>query len=451
MAFSLVSFVFASNTATIAVDGGGAARGGRAGGSRCDRAPPAGVAPTARRAADGHAGCAIIGAARAVREGLPAGWLVTVAAAAGGLPLVLTSLESFGIEVASRSLFILGGTGDGACRRLGGAGATFAWTSEQLREQLERVQELSARERERDSPRQRRAPNANANGPKPSDRPANSKRPACSSCRCCRRDCRSCVGWEAVASMQTASEVGGDYFDVRKMPGWRGHTGHRRCNRSWSAGRHTGRHHQGAVPGRRRPRRPRRRAQVMGAALRDLRLRGLFMALDHRPAASGRPRRSGDRRDAAGTAARRRRPGVVVGVPAPPLGAPIRFSVRDPHAARALRRPPRADDRRRARATGRARRAVRLANVPALAAKHRGRTVPSSSVPSKPTSTHSPAARRPTTRRCSSSPATSSDLRAPRRLTVMPVDLKVDGLRQYVAVGLCPTVDCRTKSGSYAR
>ena len=134
------------------------------------------------------------------------------------------------------------------------------------------------------------------------------------------------VGWEAVASMQTASEVGGDYFDVRRMPdgvatlvigdatghGLRAGTLVATTKGLFQAVGDSG--DLGVA------------LQVMGAALRDLRLRGLFMALtivrlhpDGRAevATAGMP--PALLLDADGEVS-------AIGAPAPPLGAPVRFA-----------------------------------------------------------------------------------------------------------------------------
>ena len=198
---------------------------------------------------------------------------------AGALPLVLTSLESLGVEVASRSLFILVGLATVLAVASAAQAWRFARTSERLREQLERVQELSARERERDMAE------AQARAERDRER-AEAERQAheLEEARLFQLSLLpsrlpELVGWEAVASMQTASEVGGDYFDVRRMPdgvatlvigdatghGLRAGTLVATTKGLFQAVGDGG--DLGVA------------LQVMGAALRDLRLRGLFMAL----------------------------------------------------------------------------------------------------------------------------------------------------------------------------
>ncbi|HTV03203.1 MAG TPA: PP2C family protein-serine/threonine phosphatase [Luteitalea sp.] len=268
---------------------------------------------------------ALLGAAGALRERLPSARLVGVAAVAGALPLALTALESLGVEVASRSLLIFVGLATVVAVASAAQAWRFARTSERLREQLDRVQELSARERERDlaeaavrAERERERAEAERQAHELEEARAfqlsllPSRLP-------------DLVGWEAVASMQTASEVGGDYFDVRRMPdgiatlvigdatghGLRAGTLVATTKGLFQA---VGDHDDLGVA-----------LQVMGAALRDLRLRGLFMALtivrvhpDGRAdlASAGMPPALLLDRDGQVT---------PIGETAPPLGAPIRF------------------------------------------------------------------------------------------------------------------------------
>jgi serine phosphatase RsbU (regulator of sigma subunit) len=268
---------------------------------------------------------ALLGATSALHHRLPSAKPVSLAAVAGALPLVLTSLESLGVEVASRSVFIL----VGLATLLAVASAAQAWrfarTSERLREQLARVQELSARDRERD------LAEAAARAERDRER-AEAERQAheLEEARAFQLSLLPArlpdlVGWAAVASMQTASEVGGDYFDVRRMPdgvatlvigdatghGLRAGTLVATTKGLFQA---VGDHEDLGVA-----------LQVMGAALRDLRLRGLFMALtivrlhpDGRAdlASAGMPPAlliDGDGQVS------------TIGEAAPPLGAPVRF------------------------------------------------------------------------------------------------------------------------------
>lgn len=161
---------------------------------------------------------AVLGAVTALRRRSPGAPLAAMAVFAGALPLVLTSLEAVGIQVAARTLFVFGGLAAVLAVVSGAQAWRFASTSARLQEQLDRVQELSARERERD------LAEAAARAERERER-AEAERQAheLEQARVFQLSLLPArlpelVGWQAVASMQTATEVGGDYFDVRRMP-----------------------------------------------------------------------------------------------------------------------------------------------------------------------------------------------------------------------------------------
>ena len=249
----------------------------------------------------------------------------------------------------------------------------FATTSRDLRQQLTQIRELSARERDRERAE------AEARVERERER-AEAERQAheLEEARAFQLSLLpsrlpDLAGWEAVASMQTASEVGGDYFDVRLMTDGAATivigdaTGHGLRAGTLVAAT------KGLFQAVGDSDDLGRALQVMGAAMRDLRLRGLFMALtivrvhpDGRAeiATAGMP--PAVLLDADGQTS-------TISAPAPPLGAPIRFA----YETRTVHVPPggrlvlMTDGVPERLDTGEE--LFGYANVPALAAAHRDR------------------------------------------------------------------------------
>jgi serine phosphatase RsbU (regulator of sigma subunit) len=303
-------------------------------------------------------------------QGRPA---LIVAALAGGTPLILTGFEALGVPLApaSRTLLIQAGLAMVLVLATVAQARRFSTTSRDLRRQLQHIQELSARERARDraeaevrveQERQRAELERQTHELEEARTFQLSLLPS---------RLPELAGWEAAASMQTASEVGGDYFDVRRMADGVATlvigdaTGH--GLRAGTLVATT----KGLFQVVGDSEDLGRALQVMGAALRDLRLRGLFMALtivrlhpDGRVevAAAGMP--PAVLIDADGQTS-------TIAAPAPPLGAPIRFAyeTRTVHVRSGGRLvlmtdgvPERLDGRDEL---------FGYANVPALAAAHR--------------------------------------------------------------------------------
>ena len=226
-------------------------------------------------------GVALVAAARSREEAAQGRGALFVSALAGSTPLVMTAFETLGVPLArrSRAVLIQGGLAMVLVLASIAQARRFAVTSRDLRRQLRADREFSARERERER--------AEAEARVERDRErAEAERQAheLEEARLFQLSLLPArlpelVGWEAVASMQTASEVGGDYFDVRRMPdgvatlvigdatghGLRAGTLVATTKGLFQAVGDSG--DLGVA------------LQVMGAALRDLRLRGLFMAL----------------------------------------------------------------------------------------------------------------------------------------------------------------------------
>ena len=276
------------------------------------------------------AAIALVGAGGSRADAVQGRALLMLAALAGSMPMVLTAFEIIGVPLApaSRTLLIHLGLAVVLVMASVGQARRFALTSRDLQQQLARVKELSARERERD--------HAEADARVEREREHAELERHARELEEARAFQLSLLparlpdlhGWEAVASMQTASEVGGDYFDVRRMIDGVATlaigdaTGHGLRAGSLVAAtkglfQAVGDHDDLGVA-----------LQVMGAAMRDLHLRGLFMTLtlvrlhlDGRVllASAGMP-------PAVWLTAKGQ--ATAVAEPAPPLGAPIRFVYR---------------------------------------------------------------------------------------------------------------------------
>ena len=320
-------------------------------------------------------GIALVAAARSRGEAMQGGVALGISALAGSTPLVMTAFETLGVPLAEASRAVLIEVGLAMVLVLASIAQArrFAMTSRDLRRQLAQIRELSARERERDR--------AEAEARVQRDRErAEAERQAheLEEARVFQLSLLptrlpELVGWDAVASMQTASEVGGDYFDVRRMADGVATlvigdaTGH--GLRAGTLVATT----KGLFQAVGDSDDLGRALQVMGAAMRDLRLRGLFMALtmvrlhaDGRAeiAAAGMP--PALLLDADGEAS-------VIAAPAPPLGAPVRFvyetrTVRVPSGGRLVLMTDGVPERMDARDE-----LFGYAKVPALAAAHRDR------------------------------------------------------------------------------
>ncbi len=260
-------------------------------------------------------------------QGRPA---LIVSALAGSTPLVLTALDALGVSpaAASRVLVIQAGLAMVLVLASLGQARRFALTSRNLRAQLVRVQELSARERERDR--------AEAEARVERERERAERERQARELEEARQFQLSLLparlpdldGWEAVASMQTASEVGGDYFDVRRQKDGVATlvigdaTGHGlRAGTLVAATKGLfqaiGDHEDLGVA-----------LAVMSAAMKDLKLRGLFMTLTIvRVHPDGRLQLASAGMPSA-VLLSSEAPPRTVGEPAPPLGAPIRYSYR---------------------------------------------------------------------------------------------------------------------------
>jgi serine phosphatase RsbU (regulator of sigma subunit) len=334
MGLSLVGFVFASRrrrTPRLAVV---------IAGTQASLLPLALVAPDLRWFAPLGATCqlvlvgmALVAAARSREDAAQGRAALCLSALAGSTPLVMTAFETLGVPLAaaSRALLIEGGLAVVLVLASIAQARRFAITSRDLRRQLAQIRELSARERERDRAeaearveRERERAELERHARELDEARAFqlSLLPA---------QLPDLPGWEAVASMQTASEVGGDYFDIRRQPNGVATlvigdaTGHGlRAGTLVAATKGlfqaVGDHENLGTA-----------LQVMSSAMRDLRLRGLFMTLtmlrlhlDGRVeiTSAGMPaaiwlRANGDPE--------------AVSAPAPPLGAPIRFEYRTRH------------------------------------------------------------------------------------------------------------------------
>lgn len=318
---------------------------------------------------------ALAGALRArdkAAQGRPA---LIVAALAGGTPLILTGFEAMGVPLApaSRALLIQAGLAIVLVLASIAQARRFAMTSRDLRHQLLHIQELSARERARE----RAEAEARVEQERQSaelDRQTRELEEARTfQLSLLPARLPELVGWQAVASMQTASEVGGDYFDFRRMADGVATlvigdaTGH--GLRAGTLVATT----KGLFQVVGDSEDLGRALQVMGAAMRDLRLRGLFMALtivrlhpDGRAeiATAGMP--PAVLIDADGQTS-------TIAAPAPPLGAPVRFAyetrtVQVPSGGRLVLMTDGVPERLDAHDE-----LFGYSNVPALAAAHRDR------------------------------------------------------------------------------